>query len=65
MAFAAGLIACGPAEPPPPNPPTRDEAAAATATQAAEAAQRWAAIAARVDPHVDKPRVIVMTDIAN
>ena len=63
--FAAGLIACGPAEPPLPKPPTREQEAATTAKHAAEAAERWAAIAARVDPHVDKPRLIVMTDIAN
>ena len=65
MAFAAGVIACGPAEPPTPEPSTREQQAATTAKHAAEAAERWAAIAARVDPHVDKPRVIVMTDIAN
>ncbi len=63
--LAAGLIACGPAEPPLPKPPTREQEAATTAKHAADAAERWAAIAARVDPHVDKPRVIVMTDIAN
>lgn len=66
-ALAASLapIACGPAEPPPPAAPLSAETLAITARHAAEAEQRWAAIAARVDPHVDKPRVIVMTDIAN
>jgi len=67
VAFAAGLTACGRAEPQPPTPKpsTPDEAVATTAPGAAGATERWAAIAARVDPHVDKPRVIVMTDIAN
>jgi hypothetical protein len=71
LVLGAGLVACGPgSEPgsagrPLPASPTMDETAATTARHAAEAERRWAAIAARVDPHVDKPRVIVMTDIAN
>jgi hypothetical protein len=70
-AIAAGVAAaCGQPEPanrPPSAPPSTvdPETAATTARHAAEAEQRFAALAARVDPHVDKPRVIVMTDIAN
>ena len=62
---ATGVVACGTTPPAPTPPPTREQEAATTARHAAEAEQRWATIAARVDPHVDKPRVIVMTDIAN
>jgi Protein of unknown function (DUF1593) len=65
VTIAAGLLACGPAEAPLPKSPRRDGDAATMARHAAEAAERWATIAARVDPHVDKPRVVVMTDIAN
>jgi hypothetical protein len=65
LAACIAPIGCGPAEPPPPAAPAGPETLAITTRHAAEAEQRWAAIAARVDPHVDKPRVIVMTDIAN
>ncbi|MEO5822471.1 MAG: nucleoside hydrolase-like domain-containing protein [Vicinamibacteraceae bacterium] len=67
LAIGAGVTACGTTEPPPP-PPAKTETetlATTTARHAAQAEQRWAAIAARIDPHVDKPRVMVMTDIAN
>ena len=69
LVLGAGLAACGPGpgstERPLPASPTMEATAATTARHAAEAEGRWATIAARVDPHVDKPRVIVMTDIAN
>jgi hypothetical protein len=78
VALAAGVTAaaCRPSHPansqtppnaPAPAPPSTVDAetAAITARHAAEAEQRFAALAARVDPHVGKPRVIVMTDIAN
>ena len=62
----AGLIACGPtASTAPGSPPTRQRVADETAKPSPDAVRRWAGIAGRVDPHVDKPRVIVMTDIAN
>jgi hypothetical protein len=67
LVAALAAAACGPSEPQRPlQPPTANpETAAITARHSAQAEQRWAAIAARVDPHVETPRVVVMTDIAN
>jgi hypothetical protein len=62
----AGLIACGPTASTAPGPPsTREQAADETAKPSRDAVRRWAAIAERLDPYAPKPRVVVMTDIAN
>jgi hypothetical protein len=60
-AAVAAFAACGQDAPKAPPPPEHTTVAQNTAA----ATERYLRLAARVDPYVPKPRVVVMTDIAN